>query len=175
MEFMRTLPKKPRRICGDPAGTQSHGGPTFTLGKPAQDNDWYSRVQRWWMDNNVEPIPIVFNWSMKTGRYLQSRRLAMMEWLRETRPDGTPRLRFNDTPQVRRTVMALKKSKWQESEKRLTEAKDTYHDEYSHRRSAAEFLAVNRSETKFTEGGRVEVKNLKVRTLEGFGNQGARA
>ena len=165
LEWVRSIPAA-RRICGDPAGTQSHGGPQLKTGK---DDAWYSRLISFWADHGVTQIPIVVNWEMKSGREIQGRRLALMEWLRAKNSAGEHVLRFNNTPEVRATLDAIQKTKWQESDKRITEMKDAIHNHYSHRRSALEYLAVNRSEFTWTDTGRAKIEDLRVRRIEDFG------
>lgn len=134
-----------RRVYGDPYGSQNRAG----------DDSWYARMIRFWREHNPEKdefgnprvIPILENWSIKEGRSIQGRRLAMMHWLREG-------LQFNDTPQVRQSLLALQRTRWQEGDRRITEMKDAYHDKYSHRRSSLEYGAVNREEFLWTKGER---------------------
>lgn len=154
MAWIRNLDRhgmRVRRVCGDPYGRQSRAGPNAQ----GVDDSWYGRMIRWWEINNPvkdeydQPrvIPILTNWSVKDARSFQGRRQAMMHWLRSG-------LQFNDTPQVRQTLLALQRTRWFENEKRITEQKDTYHDIYSHRRSAMEYGAVNREEFLWTAGDR---------------------
>ncbi|RTL16854.1 MAG: hypothetical protein EKK55_23525 [Rhodocyclaceae bacterium] len=140
-----------RRLCGDPYGRQSRAGPNAQ----GVDDSWYGRMIRWWELNNPvldeykrpRIIPILTNWSVKDARSFQGRRQAMMHWLRMG-------LQFNDTPQVRQTLLALQRTRWFETDRRITEQKDTYHDHFSHRRSAMEYGAVNREEFLWTAGDR---------------------
>lgn len=144
VDWVRGLPMKVSYIYGDPYGKQQRGGVNLQTGR---DDDWYSRMTAFWSDNNLPLIPIIVNWEMKTGRELQGRRLAVMEWLRDTATDGTPRLKFNPHPEAEQTLIALQRSKWDESKtKRMSEAKDIYHDRWSHRRSMIEYIAVNSRE-----------------------------
>lgn len=162
IEWVRSVRLKPRRICGDPAGFQQHGG---------RDDDWYSRMIRFWEAHNpeIDPLtgrprvyPILVNWSMKHGREIQARRQSLMAWLR------SGRLLFNDTPDVRKVLLALQRTRWYDSEKRITEQKDTFHDIHSHRRSAMEYGAVNREESAWTSGPRFDAQSHTQRRLDQF-------
>lgn len=162
MEWTRSLPT-PRMVCGDPYGYQQRAG---------RDDSWYARMIRFWEQYNpkIDPqtnrplvYPIVANWKMD-ARSLQGRRLSMMHWLRDRNMDGSSRLQFNDTPDVRQTLLALQRSKWQEeTDRRITEAKDIYHDEHSHRRSAMEYIAVNREEMLWTAAARPDARTAPKR------------
>jgi hypothetical protein len=112
MAWIRDLDRhgmKVRRICGDPYGRQSRAGPNAQ----GVDDSWYGRMIRWWELNNPvkdefgkpRVIPILTNWSSKDARSYQGRRQAMMHWLRSG-------LQFNDTPQVRQTLLALQRTRW---------------------------------------------------------------
>lgn len=86
-------------------------------------------------DGTPRPLSIVCGWAHEQ-RHLQHRRLATMKWL--------PRLDWNPTPDVLKTLHALKNSRFDKPEDpRQAEQKDAKHDQLSHRRTSIEFVAVN--------------------------------
>lgn len=131
MAWTRTLPQP--TLCGDPAGKQKHAG-----------DSWYDKLQRFAIEHNPRinaetgrgrPLSILVNFQ-NDARYDQGRRIATMNWL--------PRIRWNDTPEVRRTLHAIKRSRFEPDDKpRMAEQKRPLHDALSHRRTALEFVAVN--------------------------------
>lgn len=140
MAWTRTLPQPV--LCGDPAGTQKHAG-----------DSWYDKLQRFALDHNPRrnaatgrgmPLTILVNWT-HDARYDQGRRVTTMNWL--------PRLRFNDTPEVRRTLYAIQRSRFEpEDRPRMVEQKRPVHDALSHRRSALEYVAVNLDVARLVRG-----------------------
>lgn len=125
IHWVKGLPH-PRALCGDPSGSNQVTG-----------DSWYGKMMKFWKRHDVDRLPIRINWK-PDARSDQGRRNALHSWAL------SGRLQFNDTPQVRATLVALQKSRWDPSRKpRQTEQKNAKHDDYSHRRTAAEFLAVN--------------------------------
>lgn len=140
MEWTRTLPQP--TLCGDPAGTQKHHGDT-----------WYDKLVRFSIDHNPrknpstgkgQPLVILKNWQ-NDARHFQGRRVATLNWL--------PRLRFNDTPEVRRSLYAIQRSRYEPDDRpRQAEQKKPLHDSLSHRRSALEYVAVNLDVARLARG-----------------------
>jgi len=142
MEWVRTIPQ-PKMLFGDPYGYRPHAGQM--IGTQAKDDSWYSRMRLFWAEHNPNineltgkpnVYPIIVN-QKNDARSYQGRRQALMRWART-------KLLFADDPEVLYTLKAIQNSKWEVSDKpRSTEQKDAKHDRWSHRRSAAEYLAVN--------------------------------
>jgi hypothetical protein len=87
------------------------------------------------IDGNPKPLSIVCGWD-HDQRHFQKRRMKTMRWL--------PRLQWNPTPDVIKTLHALKNSRFDDPDKaRQSEQRDAKHDANSHRRTSIEFLAVN--------------------------------
>jgi len=126
----------PFTIYGDPAGDQHHHG----------GESWYDRMILFALEHNPrknshtgmgQPLVIELNWNKKTGRDIQGRRSAMMNWLRQ--------LDFNDNEQARMMLTAMQRSRFDDdpSKGRATEQRNAKHDQYSHRRTSLEYGAVN--------------------------------
>src|SRR5690606_20303297 len=80
-------------------------------------------------------LRILMGWNPQAREH-PGRRASTMMWL--------PRLRFNPTPEVERTLFAIQRSRLESDDKpRMVEQIRPAHDALSHRRSALEFLAVN--------------------------------
>lgn len=130
--LFRQMP--PFIIYGDPAGTQRHAGAESWYGRMIQ----YSLLHNPRMAPNGKPAPLLFqvNWKKKATND-EPRRAALMLWL--------PRLDFNDCEQARSTLMAIQRSRFDEPgvRGRMAEQKKPRHDQWSHRRTAMEFGAVN--------------------------------
>lgn len=137
IEWVNTLPE-PRMIFGDPYGASAH---------LAKDDTFYTRMVKFWRAHNPHRsgehgriYGIGINWKPEARQY-QSRRNALHMWLRT-------RLRFDPNDrQSMRTLTALQQSRWEDpdesSRPRMAEQKTARHDEWSHRRTALEFAAVN--------------------------------
>lgn len=125
IKWVKTLPP-PKALCGDPYGANVMAG-----------DSWYGKMKKFWKRHDVAPIPIRINWKPE-ARHDQGRRNALHAWLL------SDRLKFNNTPGARRVLNALQKSRWDPTRRsRQQELKNAPHDEFSHLRTMAEFLAVN--------------------------------
>jgi hypothetical protein len=86
-------------------------------------------------DGNPRPLSIVCGWD-HDQRHFQKRRIRTLKWL--------SRLDWNPTPDVLKTLHAMRNSKFDDPEKgRQAEQRDAKHDGNSHRRTSIEFIAVN--------------------------------
>lgn len=134
MEWVRKQPE-PAFIFGDPYGYRENA----TVG-----DSFYEVMMRFWRQNNPRMHPksglpnvyaIKVNWKKEQNEY-QGRRHALMRRLRT--------MQFNPNDEVRRTVLALQRSRWEDdSVPRIREQQTAKHDVWSHRRTALEFAAVN--------------------------------
>jgi hypothetical protein len=148
MAWTRTLPQPV--LCGDPAGSQRHAG-----------DSWYDKLQRFALDHNPrkhagtgrgQPLTILINTS-NAGRHNSTRSLGGDQGRRVTTMNWLPRLRFNDTPEVRRTLYAIQRSRFEPDDRpRMAEQKRPVHDALSHRRSALEYVAVNLDVARLVRG-----------------------
>jgi hypothetical protein len=129
-EWTRTLPEV--TLYGDPAGSQNHTG-----------ESWYDKMQKF-VDEHHPPgkyedgLTIIYSWKNDDrhfGTVERGRRAAMMAWLYK--------LDFNNTEEVRRTLLAVQKSRFEPTKDRSTEQKIPLHNWASHRRTALEYGAVN--------------------------------
>ncbi|HSE46801.1 MAG TPA: hypothetical protein VLA89_15890 [Gemmatimonadales bacterium] len=120
-------------LYGDPAGSANHTG-----------ESWYDKMRTFVNEHNPHKskyqngLTIVFSWRADDryfGTVERGRRAALMNWL--------PKLDFNNTPEVNRTLLAIQKSRFEASEVRASEQRTPKHDWASHRRSALEYAAVN--------------------------------
>lgn len=130
MQFLSAIPT-PDMIFGDPYGAGEHAG---------QNDGWFPRMMRFWKEHNprsARTYKVVVNWNMEARTY-QGRRLAMKNWL--------TRLDFNgDSRTAARALESLQKSRWDDDpdRPRQTLQKTAKHDQWSHLRTAGEFMAVN--------------------------------
>jgi len=134
LEWVRNQPQ-PSFIFGDPYGYREHA----VIG-----DSFYEVMMRWWRQHNERLHPksglpnvyaVKINWKKEVNEYM-GRRHSLMQRLRT--------MQFNPNDQVRRTVLALQRSRWEDtSTPRVTEARTAKHDIWSHRRTALEFAAVN--------------------------------
>jgi hypothetical protein len=134
MEWVRSIPQ-PKTIFGDPHGTHQF---------LSADDTFYSRMAKFFRNGNPrknedgvgQVIPIMVNWKQDARRD-QGRRSALQMWLRSG-------LKFANNPTAIRTLVALQQSRWNPQDRpTTTEQKQAKHDEYSHRRTALEYAAVN--------------------------------
>lgn len=131
-EWFRSLPQPV--VYGDPYGENAikKKGESFY-----NDMRLFAMKHNWRTDENDRPRPIsiVCGWA-HDQRHFQHRRMKTMKWL--------PRLRWNPTPDVEKTLAAMRNSKFDDLDKaRQSEQKDAKHDALSHRRTTIEFIAVN--------------------------------
>lgn len=135
MEWTRTLPAA--YVCGDPYGRN----------RTADKSDsWYERMLRFSLEHNPKKnpdtgkgAPLLVRTSYKMDdRSFQGRRMALMNWL--------PRIDFNANQEAQRTLYAIQRSRYENSERRSSEQKQPLHDNLSHRRTALEFIAVHRED-----------------------------
>ena len=131
MEFLRAIPE-PTMIFGDPYGENDHAG---------KDDGWFPRMMRFWKEFNPRSpgraYKIVVNWSPEARTY-QGRRMALKNWL--------TRLDFNANSRgAARALESLQKSRWDDDpdNPRQSLQKTAKHDQWSHLRTAGEFMAVN--------------------------------
>jgi hypothetical protein len=134
LEWVRAQPQ-PGFIFGDPYGYRENA----LIG-----DSFYEVMMRWWRQNNPRfhpksglpnVYPIKINWKKEQNEY-QGRRHSLMRRLRT--------MQFNPNDEVRRSVLALQRSRWEDdSVPRVREAQTAKHDVWSHRRTALEFAAVN--------------------------------
>ncbi len=132
MEWFRGLPQPV--VYGDPYGENAvkKKGESFY-----NDMRLFAMTHNWRTDEDGRPRPlsIVVGWA-NDQRHFQQRRMKTLKWL--------PRLDWNPTPDVVKTLHAMKNSKFDDPDKaRASEQKDAKHDSLSHRRTTIEFLAVN--------------------------------
>lgn len=119
------LNRKPS-IFGDPAGSQRHTGHSFYDG---MEKRW-SRAE--W------PMTVQSGWD-SDQRHFQGRRTAMMNLLQ--------RLDFDDRPDVQNVLHALRETRFRNKDGRAGgEQKTPDHDQWSHLRTALEYIAVNLTE-----------------------------
>jgi len=134
LEWVRNQPQ-PSFIFGDPYGYRENA---------VVGDSFYEVMMRWWRQNNERKhpksglpnvYPIKINWKKEVNEY-QGRRHSLMRRLRT--------MQFNPNDEVRRTVLALQRSRWEDDTiPRVREAQTAKHDIWSHRRTALEFAAVN--------------------------------
>jgi hypothetical protein len=121
-------------VYGDPAGAQKHHG----------GDSWYDRMILYSLEHNrrkgpngkPKPLVIEVQWKKKLTQDA-TKRAAMMLWL--------DRLDFNQNRQAIASLTALQKSRFDEpgARGRQAEQKNARHDQWSHRRTALEYSAVN--------------------------------
>lgn len=121
-------------VYGDPAGAQRHHG----------GDSWYDRMILYSLEHNPrigpngkpKPLIVEVQWKKKLTQDA-AKRAAMMLWL--------DRLDFNQNRQAIATLTALQKSRFDEpgARGRQSEQKNARHDQFSHRRTAMEYSAVN--------------------------------
>lgn len=131
-EWFRSIPQP--IVYGDPYGDTAHirKGETYfnAMRIFALKHNWRKDE-----DGNPKPLTIVCG-TDNDQRHFQKRRLKTMSWL--------PRLDWNPTPDVLKTLHAIKNSKFDDPDKaRQAEQKDAKHDGLSHRRTSLEYIAVN--------------------------------
>ena len=153
MEWARELPQPV--VYGDPMGKAS---------SVQQGDDWYTRMllfsrkhnPRKDEDGRGKPLVIITKWK-EDARQHQTRHNALNEWL--------GRLRFAGTSGARRIHYAIAHSKFKNaSMARIAEQQEPEHDELSHPRSMAEYVAVNidpirRSGARKKQGNAVIVRS----------------